>query len=47
MKRYEQIPKTAEELDESTDPAACTGSQKETFSGRLKRTSGISEVHSH
>lgn len=47
MKRYEQIPKTAEALDASTDPATCTGSQKETFGGRVKRTLGISEAHAH
>ena len=47
MQRYEQIPQTAEELDASTDPATCTGSQKETFGDRIKRTLGISEAHAH
>jgi hypothetical protein len=45
--RYEQIPKTAEELDAGTDPASCTGSKNESFSERFKRTLGISAAHSH
>ena len=45
--RYEQIPKTAEELNAGTDPASCTGSKSESFSDRFKRTLGISAEHSH
>lgn len=45
--RYEQIPKTAEELNAGTDPASCTGSKNETFSERFKRTLGLSEANSH
>lgn len=45
--RYEQIQKTAEELDASTDPAGCAGSQNESLSERFKRTLGVSDSHSH
>jgi hypothetical protein len=47
IKRYEQIPKTAEALNAGTDPASCTGSKSESFGQRIKRTLGITAEHSH
>lgn len=41
-KRYEQIPRSAKELDAGTDPASCTGSKSESFGQRIKRTLGVS-----
>jgi hypothetical protein len=41
QKRFEQIPRSAKELDAGTDPATCTGSERESFSERIKRTLGI------
>lgn len=45
--RYKQIQKTASELDETQDPAACAGSESESLSERFKRTLGVQEPHSH
>jgi hypothetical protein len=47
QKRYEQIQKTASELDETQDPAACAGSESESIGERFKRTLGIQDTHSH
>ncbi|MCA9349351.1 hypothetical protein KC878_04410 [Candidatus Saccharibacteria bacterium] len=40
LQRYSEIPRDAHEFDIKQDPAACAGSQAETFMQRLERTIG-------
>jgi hypothetical protein len=41
--RYDQIPRTAHEANETKDPAACSGAQEVSFWDRLKQAIGLPE----